>query len=297
MPDDIARLHGALTAILTPFDLEGGLTLDTMPALLDFQRAAGIDGVVVCGTNGEGTALSVEERKRCLEVVMKRRGSLQVIAATGATSPTDALELTQHAAGLGVDAVLLLPPFFYKSPPVAGLAAYFLPILDAVEVPILLYNIPQMTAVPISDALIDLLAGHPRLAGIKDSAGDWQRTDALIRRYPKLRIFAGSDYLAAQCLRSGGAGVVSGGANPFPEMLAAVRDAFNSGDAAQLDAAQNRLDAMLDILVRYPLIGASKSVLAHRGLPRMGVRPSLVNLTADEEAAMLAEFTAAGFLL
>lgn len=295
MADDRGWLHGVLTAILTPFDLEGRLTLDVMPALLDFQRAAGIDGVMVCGTNGEGTALSVEERKRCLEAVMEHRGSLKVIAGTGATSPTDALELTRHAADLGVDAALLLPPFFYKSPPVAGLASYFLQILDAVDIPILLYNIPQMTSLPISNALIDLLAGHARLAGIKDSSGDWQRTDEMIRQYPQLQIFAGSDYLAAQCFREGGAGVISGGANPFPEALVAVRDAFNSGDVAKLGEAQNRLNGMLDILVRYPLIAASKTVLAHRGLPRMGVRPSLVNLTADEEAAMLAEFQTAGF--
>jgi len=289
-------VQGVLTAILTPFDREGRLVLEMMPALLEFQRAAGIDGVVVCGTNGEGTSLSVEERKQTLEKVMQHRGSLQVVAATGATSVTDALELTRHAAEQGADAALLLPPFFYKEPPARGLAAYFLPILDAVELPILLYNIPQMTAVPISDALLDHLADHPRLAGIKDSAGDWLRTEEFIANYPRLRTFAGSDYLAARCMRAGGAGCVSGGANPFPDLLVAVRDAFLSGDMARTDAAQARLDQMLDILVRYPFVGASKSVLARRGLPRMGVRPTLVSLTSSEEADMIEEFQAAGLL-
>src|ERR1043166_7488298 len=106
MPDRPPALHGALTAILTPFDLERRLLLDWVPALLDFQRAAGIDGVVVCGTNGEGVSLSVGERKQMLEAVMAHRGSFQVIAATGATSITDALELTAHAADQGVDASL-----------------------------------------------------------------------------------------------------------------------------------------------------------------------------------------------
>ena len=296
MPQDRGRRHGVLTAILTPFDLDGRLMLPWLPSLLDFQRDAGIDGVVVCGTNGEGTSLSVEERKRSIEVVLKHRGDLQVIAGTGATSVTDALDLTRHAADLGVDAALLLPPFFFKNPPISGLADYFLAILDAVEIPILLYNIPQMTSVPITDALLERLAAHPQLAGVKDSAGDWPRTLELIEKYPHLQIFAGSDYLAGQSFGAGGAGCISGGANPFPEIVVAVRDAYDTGDADTVDRAQARLDEMLDVLVRYPFVGASKSILARRGLPRMGVRPSLVNLNADEEAAMLAEFEAAGFL-
>lgn len=294
MPDSKPRLHGVLTAILTPFDVEGRLDLGMMPDLLDFQRAAGIDGVVVCGTNGEGTSLSVEERRQTLEAVMSHRGALQVVAATGATSLPDALQLTRHAAQVGADAALLLPPFFFKKPPTDGLAAYFLPILDAVDLPILLYNIPQMTSVPITDDLIDRLAGLGNLAGIKDSAGDWPRTQEFIQKYPGLQTFAGSDYLASRCLLGGG-GCISGGANPYPEAIVAVRDAFTSGSRDALDAAQDRLDRMLDILVRYPFVAASKSVVAKRGLPRMGVRPTLVNLTQAEEDEMLREFEAAGF--
>ena len=107
-----------------------------------------------CGTNGEGTSLSVDERKRCLEVVMEHRGGLQVIAGTGATSIVDALELTRHAADLGVDAALLLPPFFYRVPPPPGwprtsILSWMQPTSPSRS------NIPQMTSVPISDALLD----------------------------------------------------------------------------------------------------------------------------------------------
>ena len=290
------RLHGLLTAILTPFDMAGILALELIPALLDFQRTAGIDGVVVCGTNGEGTSLSVDERKQVLEIVMQYSGHLQVVAGTGATCLTDALELTRHAASLRVDAILLLPPFFYKQPPTAGLIDYFLPILDSVDLPMLLYNIPQMTSVPITDDLLNALADHPRLAGVKDSAGDWTRTKQLIDNHPQLKIFGGSDFDALRCWRGGAAGCISGGANPFPEIVAAVRDAVRSGDPVHADAAQDRLNSMLDILVSFPSVGASKSVLARRGFPKMGVRPSLVNLTEIQEAAMLAEFADAQML-
>jgi 4-hydroxy-tetrahydrodipicolinate synthase len=301
MPDPrVARLRGLLTAIVTPFDLEGRLALEAMPALLEFQRHAGIDGVVVCGTNGEGTSLSVEERKRLLETVLEHRQDLTVIAGTGATSLTDALDLTRHAAEVGADAALVLPPFFFKEPTDEGLAAFFRPILDAADLPILLYNIPPFTAVSITDGVLNRLAGHPNLAGVKDSGGDWARTQALLANYPDLVIFPGSDYQAMQGYLAGAAGSISGGANPFPEIVAAVRDACRPDLAHKTEAlspeeAQARLTRMTDILRGYPLIAFSKSVLAHRGLPRLGVRPPLINLTPAQESSLIDELRAAGF--
>jgi 4-hydroxy-tetrahydrodipicolinate synthase len=285
-----------MTAILTPFDLSGGLALEQFPALIEFQQQAGIDGLVVCGTNGEGTSLSAAERKQTLETAMAHRGGLRIVAGTGATSVTDAVELTRHAAQVGVDAVLVLPPFFVKNASAQGLADYFLRVLDAADVPVLLYNIPQFTAVPITDALMALLAGHPNLAGVKDSAGEWARTHEFIDRYPDLRIFVGSDRLDAPCYAAGGAGCISGGANAFPELLAAVRDAFRRSpdDAEQ---AQARLNALLDITGRYPFLSSSKSILTQRGLPRLGVRPPLTTLAPEMETALFAELRAAGFLV
>lgn len=291
------RLRGVLTATLTPIDLQGDPALQHFPALLDFQRNAGIDGVVVCGTNGEAASLSVAERKRVLETAMAHRGSLTIIAGTGASSVSDAVELTRHAAEVGADAALVLPPFFFKNPTAEGLEAYFRPILDATSLPVLLYNIPQFTAVPITDALLQRLADHPNLAGIKDSAGDWARTLEFITCYPNLRIFSGGDRLAAQCFTHGGAGIISGGANAFPELYSAIRDAHLAEPASEaVDKAQKRLDAALDITTRYPFLSTSKAIQAHRGLPRLGVRPPLTVLSPSQERELISELTAAGFL-
>lgn len=291
-----AALRGLLTAILTPFDRHGGLALEHLPALLDFQQRAGVDGVIVCGTNGEGTSLSVEERMRTLEKALAHRGRLRVVAATGAASVTDAVALTRHAADVGADGALVLPPFFFKAPTAQGLAAYFRPVLDVADLPILLYSIPQQSAVAISLDLLDLLAGHPNLSGIKDSSGDWANTQAYLARYPQLRIFAGSDRLAAQSYAQG-AGSISGGANAFPEDVAAVRDAYTADTGgSQTLQAQARLNALADITLRYPLIAVSKSVLAHRGLPRLSVRPPLVDLTPEQEERLLAELRDAHYL-
>ncbi len=291
----LERLRGLMTAILTPFDLQGNLALEHLPTLMEFQRQAGVDGLVVCGTNGEGTSLSVSMRKLTLDTAMEHRDGLCIVAGTGATSVMNAVELTRHAAEAGANAALVLPPFFVKNPSVEGLEDYFRRVLDSADLPMLLYNIPQFTSVPITDDLMERLADHPNLAGVKDSAGDWTRTQEFIVRYPHLRIFAGSDRLDALCYGAGGAGCISGGANAFPELLVAVRDAARQSPQAALKA-QAHLDTLLDITGRYPFISTSKSILAARGLPRLGVSPPLTPLTAERERDLLAELREGGFL-
>jgi len=283
-----------MTAIVTPFDESGALNLDALPAFLDFQRAAGIDGVVVAGTNGEGTSLSVEERKVLLEAVLNRRGGLTVVAGTGASSVTDAVELTRHAGAVGADAVLVLPPFFFKNVSAQGVADYFRRVLDASDIPVLLYSIPQFSAVPVTDDVLALLNGHPRLAGIKDSAGQWERTHALLTGRRDLLIFPGSDDLLGRALQAGAIGNISGTANPFPELIVGVKRAHETG--GNVEAAQERLDTARRILLGYPLIAVSKSVLAYRGVPRMWVRPPLVNLSEAQEREVIVRLRESGAL-
>src|SRR2546426_5873655 len=157
------ELAGAMPAMVTPFDERGELNLDALPSYLDFQRRAGVDGVVVCGTNGEGVSMTVSGRKRLLESVIAQRGDFLIIAGTGAANFPDAIELTKHAAEAGADGALVLPPFFFKNPSAAGIADYFRRVLDIAEIPILLYSIPQQTAIPITDEVLEYLKGHPRL--------------------------------------------------------------------------------------------------------------------------------------
>lgn len=287
-------LDGILTAIVTPFQSNGELWLDVVPDLLAYQQDAGVDGVVVCGTNGEGPSLSAAERKRLLEAVLKYRGNLRVVAATGAASLTDALDLTAHAAQAGADAVLVLPPFYFKNVTAAGAAGYFRKVLDTAEVPVYLYHIPQFSAVPVSLEVLDLLAGHPRLAGVKDSEGNWHRTEQFLAYTPPLRIFAGDDYTLGRSLLAGAVGSVSGTANAFPKEVVAVKEAALAG--GDVKKAQQTLDKAIDLVLRYRLIPANKSILAHRGLPRMHVRPPLVDLTREEEQSLISEAIALGLL-
>lgn len=290
----MGELRGMMTAIVTPFDPSGNLNLDALPGFLDFQRAAGIDGVVVAGSNGEGVSMPVEMRKRLLEAVMRHRGNLTVVAGTGAANLEDAIELTRHAAQVGADAALVLPPFFFKNVSAQGVANYFRRVLDASEIPVLLYHIPQFSAVEVSNEVLELLDGHPRLAGVKDSSGHWERTHALITQRRHLTVFSGSDDLMGRALAAGAAGAISGGANSFPELIVAVKRAHDSG--GDVVAAQARLDAVKDIVLSYPLFAGNKSILAYRGVARMWVRPPLVDLSPAQEAELIARLKDAGFL-
>ena len=282
---ELSRLKGLYTAIVTPFDRDQRLRTDYVPELLEFQRKGGVDGVVVCGTNGEGTSLSVAERRTLLEAVMTHKGDLKVIAGTGTANLPETMELTQHAAESGADATLVLPPFFLKKVTEEGLADYFKRVLDATSIPTLLYNIPQMTAVTISGGVLERLQGHPNLAGLKDSTGDWNSTQRFIRDYPELLVFCGNDLIAGKAWAAGAAGCISGSANSFPELCAAIRDAYRAGE--ELDEAQAKLTAAATALTKYPFIGYSKTVMARRGLPEMFVRSPLVDLSGDEATALL----------
>ncbi len=288
-------LSGVLTAILTPFDDRGGLALEHLPALMETQRAGGVDGIVVCGTTGEAASMSVDERKRTLEAVIACRGDFAIVAATGAAALPDAIEMSVHAERAGADGLLVLPPFFFKNPTTEGLAAYFEPILRAVRIPALLYNIPQFSAVPITDALLERLSAHSNMVGVKDSAGDWTRTKQLIERFPGLKIFAGSDLLMGPALAIGAAGCISGGANVFPDLVVAVRDAARSGDQDAVRSAQARLDAETHIMLRYTLIAGLKNVLARRGMKGMAVRPPIEPMSPEAGGKLMAELKEAGF--
>ncbi len=290
----MAALRGVYTALVTPFGRDGSLRLRDVPALVDFQRAAGVDGLVVGGTNGEGISLSVAERKRLLEAVLEHAHGLEVIAATGASALPDALALTRHACKCAVAAVLVLPPFYFKNVAPQGVAAYYRAVVRSSTVPVVLYSIPQFSAVPITPRILKLLIGMPHLAGVKESSPERGPGMTLLDRYPSLKVFVGNDLYLADMLRAGAAGVISGTANAFPELIVAVAKAVREGvDPA---ASQARLDAAIGIMNSCPIVGAAKAVLEARGIARISVRPPLVMPSAQQQRVLFARLREVGLL-
>jgi 4-hydroxy-tetrahydrodipicolinate synthase len=286
------NLGGVISATLTPFVSETGpVDEEWIPSHLRFLESNGIHGVLTLGTTGEGPSLSLDERKRVLDLVLQHCGGMFVFAGTGCAALPETIALSQYALERGADAVLVVPPFFFPSVTDAGVTRYYQALCDALPADgrVLLYHIPQVTGVPITTAVIDHLLEHHagQILGVKDSSGDPQHTANLVQRYPQLRIYSGSDTQVARSLAAGVAGVISAFSNTWPDRVRAVYDAHvHSGE---VESAQARLLQVRNVRRSIAVQPLLKATLPWRSsLPRTSVRAPLTNLSEDEVAQLRA---------
>ncbi len=286
------QLAGVFAANVTPFQ-SPSLAIDTawMKRHLAYLRSHGCDGIVPLGTNGEGPAMSVAERKLVIDTALEAADGLVVVPGTGCASLPDTAELTRYALQAGAASVLIIPPFFFKNVSSAGVLAYYQRLFDAALEPgqqALLYHFPRMSAVPITDDVVTGLAeSHPGcVAGIKDSSGDlqsilhWNKLDA------GLRIFAGSDTLAQDAYEGGVAGTITAAGNVVPHLIQGVRQAVLGGsDPAGPQASLNVVRGWLE---RSPSMHAATKFLLtlFAGLPQTALRPPLVELDEAQKASL-----------
>jgi 4-hydroxy-tetrahydrodipicolinate synthase len=279
------ELTGVICATLTPFTSEhGGVDEGWIAEHLRFLEQHGISGVLALGTTGEGPSMSWEERRRVLDVVLEQRGGLSVIAGTGCAALPETIALSRYAIERGADAVLVVPPFYFKDVPESGLLAYYRAVCDALpdDARLLLYHIPQVTAVPISPGIIEgLLQSHRRqLYGLKDSSGDMLYLTALLQDYPRLRVLVGNETQAANGLVDGAAGMISALANAWPDLVGAVWRAHQ--EQGDIHTAQGELTKLFHACAgtRAPLLKAALPWVSN--LPRTSVRAPLANLSEAE---------------
>src|SRR5579871_1351320 len=175
-------------AALTPCDKNLKFEEALYRDMLAYFKEQGADGIVVLGSTGEYPSFSVAERKKVAETALKHRNGLLIIVSPGTPNFPETIELSAHAASNGADGLLIIPPFYYKNPPLAGLTKYYSLIFDQVKIPINLYHIPGTSAVPISLELLHSLEHYPNLAGIKDSSGNAEGYAAFVKEFPKLNM-------------------------------------------------------------------------------------------------------------
>ncbi len=256
----------------------------------------GCDGIALLGTTGEANSFSSGERKALLEAAVRAGvAPSKLMPGTGVAALTETVELTKHAVSLGVAAVVMLPPFYYKDVTEDGLFAAYAEVVERVADPrlkVVLYHIPQVSAVPITFPLIERLrARYPEVfVGIKDSAGQLANMEALVERFPGLAVLAGADPLMLPLLRKGGAGCITATSNLVAADLAFVFRHFADPDrAAEVEAAQARVVAARNRASRFAQMASLKVLLAQRtgdeGWRRM--RPPLLPLSATEAATLL----------
>lgn len=221
---------GVFTALITPFTDYGTVDYAALERIVNFQIENGIDGLVPCGTTGESPCLSHEEHDRVIAQTIKfAKGRVPVIAGTGSNATNEAIRLSQHAEDAGVDAVLLVNPY-YNKPNQEGLYKHFRAIADSVSIPCVLYNIKGRTGVNLeTDTLIRLVNDCPNIYAVKEASGNIEQMCDVINRTPDdFIVLSGDDNLALELVKRGGDGVISVASNLFPkEMVNMVHSALD----------------------------------------------------------------------
>ena len=239
---------GSGVAVITPFTSE---TVDyaALRRLIDFQLQSGTDAIVVCGTTGEAATMSYVERMRTVETVVRQvDGRVPVIAGTGANSTETAITLSKDAALAGVDGLLVVTPFYNKATQ-RGLIRHYETIADAVDRPMILYNVPSRTGVKCAAETYAALSRHPNIQGVKEASGDF----ALIQKTRELcpedfYIWSGNDDETAAIMLQGGVGVISVVANVMPEAMCRMTHACLEGDFVTAGKLQLKLRRLCEAL-------------------------------------------------
>jgi len=239
---DINMARGSLVAIVTPMTDDGALDLDALRRLVDWHIAEGTDGIVIVGTTGESPTVSFDEH--CLLIrttVEQAAGRVPVIAGTGANSTTEAIELTECAKRAGAQAGLSVVPY-YNKPTQEGLYQHYKKIAEAVDLPLILYNVPGRTVADLSNDTTLRLAEVPGIVGVKDATGSMERAADLLRRAPKnFALYSGDDASAMPFMLLGGHGVISVTANVAPRLMHQMCVAAFEGNLARARELNNML--------------------------------------------------------
>jgi 4-hydroxy-tetrahydrodipicolinate synthase len=283
-----------ITAMVTPFASDGSLDLDTAAALatylVDEQRN---DALVINGTTGESPTTSDDEKLRLLQTVVAAVGDrAQIIAGVGTFDTAHTIHLAQQAAGVGVDGLLVVTPY-YSRPPQDALAAHFLAVADATDRPVILYDIPHRTGVPIETETLLKVAEHPRIVAVKDAKAQPVQS-AVVMANSDLAYYAGDDAMLLPLLAVGGVGVVGTSTHFSGARTAEVIAAWLAGD---IEGAIGRYRALLGV---YQGVFATQGVmlvkagLAARGRSTGSVRAPLLDASEAQTKTFVALLDAAG---
>ncbi|HVH07868.1 MAG TPA: 4-hydroxy-tetrahydrodipicolinate synthase [Myxococcota bacterium] len=271
--------EGVLTALVTPFR-DGAVDERVLAELVELQVAAGVDGVVPCGSTGEAATLTHAEHRRVVEVVVSAaRGRVQVLAGTGSNSTAEAVELTRHAKEAGADGALLISPY-YNKPTQEGIVAHYAEVARQTAFPLVVYNIPGRTASNILPGTLARLAEIEQVVGVKEACGNLDQMAHVIAAVPDdFAVLSGDDSLTLPLLAIGGKGVIATAANVVPAETVELVRAFRAGDVPRARELHYRLLPLVDALFTETNPIPVKAALALRGLILEELRLPLVRIS------------------
>lgn len=290
-------IQGSIVAIVTPMHADGSLDLPGLRKLIDWHVAEGTDGIVIVGTTGESPTVSVDEHCELIRVAVDHTAKrIPVIAGTGGNSTSEAIELTQFAKDVGADASLLVVPY-YNRPTQEGMYQHFKKIVEAVDLPAILYNVPGRTVADMSNETILRLAQIPGVIGVKDATGNIARGTDLMRLKPaEFAVYSGDDATAMALMLCGAKGNISVTANIAPRGMHELCDAAMNQRVAEAIAINNKLLPLHNKLFVEPNPVPLKWAMAEIGLIPPGMRLPIVPLAAEYHDVVRAAMRESGVL-
>jgi len=293
-------LSGVLTALATPFTPDGQIDENALRRLVDRSIDGGVDGVVACGSTGEFAAMSGAERRFVVETVIDQTANrAPVVAQTGAMSTAEAVELSRHAEAAGASVLMVVAPY-YEPLSLDETVEYLRTVAAAVDIPIMLYNLPVATGVNLDPDTVGRLAREiDNIRYIKDTSADMAQAGQLIHRYGDvISTFVGWDSLLLAAITEGAAGVMAGTANVMPAQLVSIHRALTAGDLNRARREWAQLYPLMDAIMSAPFIPAVKTALNALGFPAGTPRKPLAELdvataaTISKLVAELPQFSA-----
>ncbi len=290
-------IYGSLVALITPMDEDGNVDQAALERLVEFHIDNNTDAIVAVGTTGESATLDVEEHCDVVRQVVKlANGRIPVIAGTGANATREAITLTARSADLGVDACLLVTPY-YNKPGQEGLYQHYKAVADAVDIPQILYNVPGRTACDMSDETSLRLAEIPNIIGLKDATGDLDRAAWLIKNRPDgFALYSGDDDSAMEFVLAGGDGVISVTSNVMPAAMHDMIQAARNNDRQLAESLNQPLTGLhRDLFVEANPIPV-KWAVQQMGLIGAGIRLPLTALASENHELVRNAMIKAGAL-
>ncbi|HEX6251396.1 MAG TPA: 4-hydroxy-tetrahydrodipicolinate synthase [Gemmatimonadaceae bacterium] len=290
-------LRGAGTALLTPFEAGGRVDEKALRAFVEWQVSEGIHFVVPCGSTGEAATLAPDEHRRVVEITVEQvAGRVPVVAGAGSNDTRRAIELSKSVKDAGATHLLHVSPM-YNKPPQRGIIAHFRAIADAVDLPIVIYNVPARTASNIEPATTLELAADERFVAVKEASGNLAQIGDIIRNAPPtFAVLSGDDALTVAVMALGGDGVISVTSNATPRAVAELVERCDRGDLSAARRVDERLAAWTTaaFLESNPI--PAKAALAMMGKMQNQLRLPLVPLAERHEPALREALLAAGAL-
>jgi 4-hydroxy-tetrahydrodipicolinate synthase len=254
--------EGILPALVTPFTDDGkAVDEDRLRTLVNHCIELGVQGVVPCGTTGEFVNMTTEEKKHVIKIVVEEvNGRVPVVAGTGASGTEQALEMTKYAKDVGADAALIVTPFYLK-PADRGIYEHFDTIASQVDLPIVLYNIPQCTGLPLPWQMVEDLAQIPNIVGVKDSSGQLSFILAVLEKVrDKIKVLCGHDEVVVAALAAGCSGAILASANVIPDIWVQIYDHVKKGELQNARELQYKVQKIARIIAGSGAVGAKEAL-------------------------------------